>query len=1227
MPSKRRVAVVLSFFVLLAIFFSVFQFYYIPSNKSKLHQYGFMLLNRIKANIIERDNDLRKYYSNLVEKELDKSSDAIRDSLRERNFTDRFIKTPSLQVCNSSKTIVDNAIDSCTGFGFVEDREGWLRVYSFRNNNRRDSFGLGLPVKDFLEPAFSYRKELFESYLVVNNCGIGGTVLYHDARLGVGDKILKDTLLLQNKSVNISHIYDINLKGMSYKMFTYPFEMGEQSLVLCGLVRAEKYSQSLRTIPAGLVYPVLIIIFVLLVMLPFIKPYLMSPQEKLNIKDPYLMISALFVGLTLITLLVIQALILGATAKKEKRELGLLTKHLETSFRSELYRAWRQLNYFDSSVSLLQQNKISDLPLSPSVLSVETRQNVPIIRHGSDFRLPVTDSARRERPYYFFERIAWVNSKGEQVIKGQVDEQSEYQFINVTERNYFRNLKEGHPNILPGSPGTAFVIDPIYSWTEGDFKVNISTNSRLGYPGKDTNMYAVLVTRFASLVQTIFPAGYGYCLVDEQGNVLTHSDMNRNLRENLLDETGNARILRESIASRQSYYINRIFLYGKPHALFISPLDQLPFHMVVFHDKTFRIPINLRILAFALVFMVVFCAIAILTLLVYRRIFGQKIAYSIFRPAIAYRTWMLPSHAQNHFYLLGIGLFIVYLALLGVCIFSTRLRPDNYVTLILTLMTPVNIFASLFSLGKMVKPATYRNRLLTQLAGWLCFLSFILITAIWGQFDDDDQRWYFLRFEIFWLLLPWVFWWIRRMKFSQRLIHNLKDELRPYYLTFYSVFIIMLLICFTIVPACVFTWYAHNYEIKQAVKKQQLYLAGSLQERRDGLRKFFRAHDSRSLSADFFKAAQYRYGVYTIYEDSLFEAAHVLNTEEAIQEYLDSIYQRKPGTVSAFKSTDRSETFYLDLADNLSRNYSDPSYYPALATHSADKSWYWLSSGNEICFYQGYPYINSFPDDPKAAPVPGIFIHSSMPPRFELISSWDYRLLIVVFTLALLALLVKLVWATAARIFVLDHSASPVQLCRPGMAQTTPYSNLFVDAVKTGNRLKGVKDTEVAIEYEILKNDSNLTDEELILLFEKHKKNFSRMWSEINDKEKMLLLDMAQDGLINYRNTEEIRELCNKGVLIVDDQRVRLFSYAFGYYLRTHKFDEEKKKLTEKFGQQGSWASFRAPLFMIILSIAVFIFVTQEDIWNKLIGLVGSLTAILTLLQRVIVSKGDGSKS
>lgn len=1227
LPSKRRVAVLIGFFLLLAILFSLFQFYYIPSNRDKLNEYGFMMLHRIKLNIAGRDNDLRKYYSNLVEDKLNLPVDKIRGSLEKTNFSDQFIPEMSAGDCMVSAFGPGSKTDLAIGSGFVRGQDDWLRQYSFGVAGK-NVFGLGIGAREFFEPAFSYRKELFESYLVMHRCKESGIVLYHDPRLGVNDQIVNDTALSHALNHNTSQILDIQVKGVHYKLFTYPFQLGEENLMLGGIVKADKYNNSVRNIPAGFVYPALLLILVLLVALPFLKPYLLSQHEKLNIRDLHLMAIALFGGLTLITLVVIQALIFTAVAKKEKHDLRSLSKQVETAFLSEIGKGLKQLDYFDSTLIDWNRRGVTMRQPLADQLSLPAKQSKQILplNNNDTFYLPV---GNKDSAYYFMERVAWINAQGHQTVKAQLDTESGYQLINVSQRDYFQKLRDQKGFILPGHDPKEFVIDPIYSWTAGDFKINLSQRS--GFHSPDSAMYTVLITRFASLVGSVFPAGYGYCLVDDDGNVLTHSDEKRNLRENFLDETGRPKILTENIASRQSNYINRIMLYGRPHAIYIAPVRDMPLHLIIFHDKTYRVPVNLRIAAFALVFMLLFYLIAFCALMLFRSVFRFKLKRSIFRPAIAYREWMLPGAERNRFYVTGIGFIVIYVLLFLVfCVFSEGLRTESFVTLMISLLTPVNLIALLFLLERALrKDRNWLNRRIF-FTGWAFFLVFALMSACMLPFDSPGQRWQYMAFESFWLILSMLYWFLSGRKNWDKPYEQIQ---RHTYLTFYSWFTISLIVCFTILPASIFTWYAHNYEIRQSVKKQQLHLSSSLADRRDGLRQLFRNHPADKLPTHFFEDVQYRNGLYSIYSDSIFEVKPRLNSEKDVVEYLKSKF---PATANAgndrFRCVDESESFYLDLADNLARNYNDPTGFPALASQSSDSMWYWFHGDSSMYFYRAYPYSGKWPAGTSL--VNGLMIRSVLPPRFELLSHWSYQVAIVLFTIGLLILLVNLIRFTAARIFLPDHTLSPLQSCRlisgntqPGVGKITGDNNpgdddnIFIKSEKAIAKSDWKDFRPENSQYQKLKEDSGLSDPELIELVDSNEKVFEQVWGKLDDKQRLLLLDMAQDGLINYRNVDEIRDLVRKGMLVVTEDRLQLFSYAFGYYLRVRK-SMAKKELEEKFDQAGTWSSFRTPLMVIILSFAVFIFATQEDLWNKMIGLVGSLTAILTLLQRFIFSKG-----
>ena len=105
-----------------------------------------------------------------------------------------------------------------------------------------------------------------------------------------------------------------------------------------------------------------------------------------------------------------------------------------------------------------------------------------------------------------------------QTARLQPDSASNLQMIDVKERAYYKLLKEKKGFLLPGSNRRTFAIDPVISWSVGEYQINFAQENI--YCNSEDASYMVLSSNFPSMVETVFPAGYGYCLIDAQGNVL-----------------------------------------------------------------------------------------------------------------------------------------------------------------------------------------------------------------------------------------------------------------------------------------------------------------------------------------------------------------------------------------------------------------------------------------------------------------------------------------------------------------------------------------------------------------------------------------------------------------------------------------------------------------------------------------------------------------------------------
>ena len=125
---------------------------------------------------------------------------------------------------------------------------------------------------------------------------------------------------------------------------------------------------------------------------------------------------------------------------------------------------------------------------------------------------------------------------------------------------------------------------------------------------------------------------------------------------------------------------------------------------------------------------------------------------------------------------------------------------------------------------------------------------------------------------------------------------------------------------------------------------------------------------------------------------------------------------------------------------------------------------------------------------------------------------------------------------------------------------------------------------------------------------------FDFIWKNCNDQEKFLLFGLAKDGLLNYKDEALIYKLFLDKLLIVHNERVKLISYSFRLYIISKKGTREEIELMSKMKTGGSWGSMKIVFSVVILSVLVFLFLTQQEVSGKIVALITGLSTILPLL-------------
>lgn len=1146
LPQRRNTYVVVVILLVLGTFLGLYYFYYIPGNKQRLHQYGFRILGAITRNVTERNTDLVKLYSNNV------SGEYRNTSIRSINDIKEALEALPERV---RPAFAEGAVDRQDEI-YAEPSATITRVHHNTleyeiNPGKGIHVILTLPVSKLVSNILSYRRELFDSYLILKHDSAEGSIVYQDDSLGLDDRIEPDSILARRKGTTFSQIADVSIQGIQYKLFCFPFTVDKEHLVMGGLIKASDYRKRLGSIPVYLVYPLIILLLLILISLPFLKIYLMGPYEQIRFADLTGLGLAVFGGVTIITMIIVQLLLLARGYMEAGGELTKLSAQIEGSLQEEIGQIRRQLRFMDAALKVAVSDTVTQPP---------GRRAITV--YGRNAQLSIPAFPPKGEPYYNFERVNWVDSSALQRWRLQVSGASRAMLINVKDRDYFKFFSQQYKDDRQDDTAVTLMA-PVNSWSGGDFVINFVERSRM-----DSLLLLTFSTKMYAVLNTVLPPGYGFCIIDNRGRVYVHAEADRNLKENFLDETDNADALIGAINSRQEVTLSNVICYGREHTVHLRPLSQrLMMHpqarrsyfLVTYYDNSFMSPVNLRILVFSLAFTLLTFLLVVLWLLVNHGFSRRSLLYR--DPLAARFTWIIPRGEDTLVYRNGLWFMVAYLALLLILGVFGKLFTD-YVTFALGLVSPLNVMIVLYAYRLYLKrPGGFRER-------WKTGLYFLLMlfysSFIFWRLDVGSGRcgYAFWLFQGILLLLTAVLW-LKPTERPEKEPVETAPEPPPVSLWHYSIFVLALALCLGVLPMMVFTWYAHNREIEQFVKKRELSMAVALEKRRPvflPLLKNFSGMDS--LVQSYYYKRCWSLGIYGIQPCC--------------------VEQEAPWDRVSLERPRATERFYSRITAYIDMDYDKPSHYPVL-NQASDNSWYWdpaVQTGNSRVLHY-MPAPGAYPDGVKA-----FRISMTLPPRYLFLGNRDHVMVLLLAVVLVLGGLYVLIRSTVSRVFLLD----------------------FV-------RLFGARSKECPEDIEQTDNEIR----EMILLQRQKSGVFRSRWNRFSGRQRIILLDLVSDGLANYRSVMEISALTGEGQpLCICDGMIIVKDPVFRQFILEQRKTAETALLRKEYQAQSLWESLRTPLLVIILAVGGFIFLTQEDISKKMLVVLTTLSGLLPLLPKLL---------
>jgi hypothetical protein len=159
--------------------------------------------------------------------------------------------------------------------------------------------------------------------------------------------------------------------------------------------------------------------------------------------------------------------------------------------------------------------------------------------------------------------------------------------------------------------------------------------------------------------------------------------------------------------------------------------------------------------------------------------------------------------------------------------------------------------------------------------------------------------------------------------------------------------------------------------------------------------------------------------------------------------------------------------------------------------------------------------------------------------------------------------------------------------------------------------------------------DSSTLDEDdfIINVEEVAEPYYNSLWNSFSPEEKLLLFDLAQDGFVNLKNQRTLRILMQKGVIVTDEGCISIMNKSFTSFILNVFHHDDEIKLTQEAQSKGSWHNIRLVLVLVLIGIAIFIALAQEELFGNINALIVTVTSAFAMFSKFGGLFGSESKS
>ena len=180
-------------------------------------------------------------------------------------------------------------------------------------------------------------------------------------------------------------------------------------------------------------------------------------------------------------------------------------------------------------------------------------------------------------------------------------------------------------------------------------------------------------------------------------------------------------------------------------------------------------------------------------------------------------------------------------------------------------------------------------------------------------------------------------------------------------------------------------------------------------------------------------------------------------------------------------------------------------------------------------------------------------------------------------------------------------------------------TQLYLLRKKWNNLFDGYLSYNGYINQKKLRKSEQLRDEDKFLVEKTGtglELQFLKIWANLSSYEKIVLFDLADDGLLNRKNKIMIQKLIDKR-LIVTDPEPAFYDKVFCDFVHKSMKSNEVKAIERKLGLKGSWHNAKYLILLILVPLAAFVIISQGISVEKVFGIFAGGLAIITGIIRL----------